>query len=228
MKLIGVELGRVVLLFQPEEIRPKHGVHQKTLLQSIRERYDFSLNGEQVASALMKGDQSPGFILRDGIFVHGQENIAISELGIFADGISITASSTMDAEVFLADFFKYTVDEFNYTPFKRAPTKLYNSHVVVSFDDGLPELLQVLNGTAGAIGSSAAKMLQNSRLRPPSLTRIAFGWDTREDALPFGGSEFVIERRANVPHREGFYFSRAPLPTEEHLRTLEAIERSLV
>lgn len=227
MKLIGVELGRVVLLFQPEEVQPRHGAHQKTVLQSIRERYDFSLNGDQVVSAIMKGDSSPGIILKDGIFEHGKDRIAINELGMFADGVSITASNTMDAEKFLAELFKFLTEEFNYSPFKRVPAKLYNSHVVVSFDEGLRALDQVLSGPSSAIGSSAAKMLQHSSLRPPSLTRIAFGWDTREESLPFGGGEFVIERRANIPYQDGFFFSRAPLPTEQHLRTLEAIERGL-
>lgn len=227
MKLIGVELGRVVLLFRPEEIQPKHGTHQKTVLQSIRDRYDFSLNEEQVALAIAKAENPQGFIFKDGQFSVGSETVAVSELGIFADGISITASNTMDAERFLADVLDFLVKEFQYMPFQRVPSKIYNSHVIVKFNDGLRALDHVLNGAASAIQSSASRMLQIKGLKSPSFTRIAFGWDTQEIALPFGGGEFIIERRAHIPHSEGYYFSRAPLTTEAHLRTLEAIERGL-
>lgn len=227
MKLIGVDFGRVVLLFQPEEVQPKHGVHQKTVVQGIRDRYEFSLNADQVVSSIMKGDPSPGFIFKDGFFNHGTKRIAIGELGIYADGISVTASSTLDAERFVADVFQYLIQEFDYRPFKRSPEKLYVSQVVVTFDSGPRALTQLMSNAASAIGSSVAKLLQRSDLPQPSLTRVAFGWDKRQVTLPFGEGEFVIERRANVPHEDGHFFSRAPLPTEEHLKTLEAIEQGL-
>lgn len=227
MELIGTELGKVIVLFQGEEIRPRHGSHQKTVIGSVAEHYNFSIDPDQIISAVMKGDEGPGVVLKDGRFNHEKSTISISELGVYADGITVTASNTEDADLFIEDLLDFVVEKFEYKRFTRVPARLYVSNVVVKFDHELRGLTQVTNGIANAIQGAVSNLIDMPTLPAPILTKVAFAWDSRAIALPFGNGEFVLERRAAVPFRDGHFFSRAPLKTSEHLGVLESIETQL-
>ena len=106
MKLIGNELGRVVALVHAEQWRPTHGLPLAATISAIQERYQFITTPILSAEAISEADRN-GYRFANGTFNLDDATVAINELIVFRDGISVTTNHTSYAEAFFDDFIHW-------------------------------------------------------------------------------------------------------------------------
>lgn len=224
MELVGTELGRVIILFTPEEGRPTQGIHQKSFVEETVKRYAFSVDGEQIMGAILgRKSVEPGLIFKDGKFSFGKTSAVVQEFAVYSDGISVSAFDTDAARAFVDDLYDWLRAEFGFRGFSRDLTYLYSSQVVVKFSREFSGFTEVFANAARALREGMGD-IYSGKIDDPSITRFGIGWDPKAAPDLFGRSEFIIERRLNVPFAEGHFYSRASLPTQAHLKLLQKLE----
>jgi len=211
MNLINVAVARSVWLFALDELN-RGGVRlYPTVADAVIERYDFD--------EIKEGEYAPekGLHLKNGSF-HGSNNREIMvNLQIYNDGIvAETISSTADTDSFIQDLLKWASAEFgmNYHP-GLVRQQIYHSELIVNADVDLDSICEKLRSFSELL--SALPFFGQSQKQATSA--IMFGSDGKPEP------SFSFERRRGVPYADNRYFTRAALPTDDHLKLLEQFDR---
>src|SRR5262249_33864561 len=125
MKLIPTELGKVVQLFVPDEIRPLSGLNMPDFIRLIEERYGFAKVPElkQVAEC--------GAKFQTGRLKSGNKTINILELAVFNDGVVVNSFHTDEAEFVLEDFISWAKKTFNCRDAETEKLRTFESRLVI-------------------------------------------------------------------------------------------------
>jgi hypothetical protein len=219
MKLIGYLQGFTALRAKLEEYMPVRGLVHRDLAELVRTRYQF-----QVFPTLNPGITPPPVMLfSGGKFSRNSESFAIHQLAMKEDGDIVLATTTEQADQVVEDLVRLLDDNFGYR-LSTADKKISHlNNMVVEFDKGIEEYINILAKLANAINES--------RIGKPSfnIKRLTFGQgailgEASDLLLLVETADFVIERRSGTGYEANRYFCSAPLPTAEHLRLLERIE----
>jgi hypothetical protein len=222
MKLVGTEIGRVVQLVVPDEVRPARGLDLPTFLQNVAARYGF-----MKSPASLEGFSQPaGAKFEFGRFSASSSSdvVAIQELSLFNDGVIATCADTDLSDALVDDFFAWTVAlGLLREPISPRPRQ-YLSNVIVEFDKILPCRFERMFKTASRFNSVLNEHYGwNTQT---SLARLAISADPQ--SLPqHRAAVLIIERRAAVPYEQNYFWSSAPLRKLSHLALLEAMETEL-
>jgi hypothetical protein len=219
MKIISYENAKNVMLFPTEEMRPDNGSDYGFLVMRIAERYGFK-SIPDVNKSFRDLTGSP-LTFSQGRFEDG----AIKEFAVYPEGLVVDGLQTSTCMDFLDDVLDFSYSELGLKTIISQPRHYYSSTVVVEFENSIDLMIRKFD----RIKELASRLLKNRRGidQPVSAFRLGFGVDRLALPANTAASDFVIERRANVPFTQNRYFSDAPLPTDEHLEFLEAIEAIL-
>ncbi len=221
MKLIGYELGRIIVLFPMEELRPNQGVPPHDLVEAVSKRYSF-LKKPDIEKSFDQLNKE-GFPFEFGSLKYKDETAVIKEFTIYNDGISISCFNTAYADSFLDDVLHWAKQTFGLRDLitKR---KIYRSQIVIEFEKSLNHLVENFNELSRLIQVAYAQHTDQNQ--PLSLNRVDFRMD--DTKVPgFTPASFVLERRVGSPHDIERYISEAPLPSDAHLGLLQSLEEKL-
>jgi hypothetical protein len=219
MKLIGTESGRVVLLFPIEEMRPLRGLVLAESVRLIAERYQFMYPPD--LSSWENIEKGP-LLFRSGKLERNGSAIALGELGIYRDGISVNAMSTEIAEEIMNDLFDWSKRTLGMRELQRLPRKSYYSTITVEFEHELGGLFSQYIRIVSLFSQSFNEAYNTQH--EMALTRLGFSVDPTKVPQSSLVGEFVIERRVNYPYDAQRFFCSAPLPTDGHIRLLQQLE----
>ena len=223
MKLIGTELGRVIIFFSPEEIRPDRGIPLRSSIELVQERYAF-LKTPNLSDPIEKLNQE-GYKFQEGTFLYEGAECPISDLTLLREGMVIIAKRTEYCESFLDDYLEWGKSAFGLKSFSPEPKKTFLSQVYVEFEKAANSML---NQNARVLGIIQRYICQQNDIESSIssnifLKRIDFGFDP--ESIPgLRPANFLLERRVTVPYIQNRFFSEAPLKTEQHIELLEEIE----
>lgn len=222
MKIVGHEMGRSILLFPAEEIRPNTGIYIPTVMKALQDRYGF-MKPPDISRPMAELDRE-GYKFGHGKIEIDGQTILIGEFGIFSDGISVSCFDTEQADKVWDDIYAWSQDFLGFRKFIREPHRFYRSQLVVEFEQHLSGLVANFSAMADLVGEAMSDTVQHRE--NIEFVRIAFGMDTTKiPGLP--PVPFSIERKIGASFESERYFCEASLPTRTHIETLQRIESSL-
>lgn len=213
MELIGFENTQLTALFLASRV--EGAPYLPRAAAALVERYSFSsfpikleeLSGERVS-------------FRHGLF----QDAAIETFDIYRDGIIVASKSPSE----LLDAFVVDVCTWMETAIglKRIEThdinKNYESYLIVHSEAAL---LKTLDGLA-AIQDLIARCLKSANGLEVKFHPVSFALSPDQTLISqMRPIPFRLERRAGVSFETNYYYSCAPLPTKDHLKVLERLEK---
>lgn len=221
MKLISILLGQSIQLIKANP--PTGGIYMPDAVKALQQRYRFV----QIPTTLNEFDPSKGITFNHGKFVLkkslGPKEIVIDTFQIFNNGVLVnTTSYAEDADVFLDDVIKWTVETFGSEIYPDQPIKkLYTSQVEVMLDNQPGIYLPKSN----IIGKEIVDLLNGygHKSLPFEVSSLTMHFDITQMKIPTVGP-FVLSRREGHPYSSNIFFSQAPLKTSDHLALLKKLE----
>jgi hypothetical protein len=223
MKLKSVITARAIWLFDIQDLNPKGKSIFPDLFEWLKEQYHFG----KFPKAIDDRDQHGGWAFSDGDFQVKEEIFIAADLAIYSDGlVATTHSSTSDTEAFMENVLESACKDFSlvFDP-QMVRRKMYLSEINVTAEGSLSVINPALSEFARQI-SSALSLDGAQEFQPVG---ISFGSDQTITPISkqlFTG--FSLERKIGAPFSENRYWSKAPLPTDQHLSLLEEFERTLM
>jgi hypothetical protein len=232
MKIITNNTATVSRRTLPDDTLPRMRVPQQVISAAVKSRYQFP-DIPPLVSMLTPPNH---VVMQGGQFTYDNSVHDVAQLVMETIGDSVTTTSTDVGNAFLDDLFSFLDSEFGFR-LTSAPYKTsYASVLIVEFDVKLEEKILLL----GRIATLLSEMWGDAE-KPFNLQRLAFGRQ-REGAptsviaaalIPQSqvavveATDFTIERRAGTPFSANRYFCAAPFTTEDHIKSLERIEKLL-
>jgi|HubBroStandDraft_6_1064221.scaffolds.fasta_scaffold463350_2 hypothetical protein len=130
MRVIGSEVGRLIVPYSAEEVRPESGFDMAEFVRSAGERYGFVVRPNL---AELKGDYS-AIEFKTGAILKGDRKISITNLAVTNAGLAIDATTTEDAEIVYEDIFDWALGAFGLRKPQTETIRYYLSSVIVEFD----------------------------------------------------------------------------------------------
>ena len=213
MELVSIENSQLIALFIAANPAGRPSVSYAVRL--LVERYGFVGFPTKIDDL---GGDSVGF--REGAF----QGKAIEIFNVHRDGIVVSAKApTSLLDEFLDDLRKWMKAELGLESVDtHGVDKNYESHIVVRTN---APILRALDALA-PIQEAMARSLKSATKLDVVFhgAALALGPD---HSLIAGMKPipFRLERRAGLSFETGLYYSAAPLPTAEHIKVLERMER---
>lgn len=221
MKLLSVDLARVLWFMRASDINPRGLNLWLTFFPALIERYGFSSYPRK--EDILDPNKEPGEKFIGGTFRNSQGQDVMLNFTSFDDGfLADTRSSTRDSEAFLVDLSEWAVNEFGlvFRP-DMIQRRGYVSTLFVrpehSFSGLRPELKIIADrlSTLVAIPDTLIEYQPSGfSMNPISSTSIK-------------PSSFIFEPAVDASASENRYFSRAPVHTDIHLELLNELEQLL-
>lgn len=221
MKLVGTEVGRFTMLFPAEEIRPLQGVQPSAVISAIKDRYSFQYSPDFAQP--WEIIQRDGLIFKLGKILIEGKDASITELGVYSDGVVVTAFTTEVAEAFFYDLLDWLKKTFGYRSFAVKPRRIYASQVTVKFDMPVNQFIGKFDEIVTLI-SSLVSANYGVQL-PYEIQSLGLDYDHLPAPSNYDLVRFLIERRVKTSYEEGIFWCQAPLPTLVHVEALEAFEK---
>ena len=179
------------------------------------------MSGSFATPAGPSNQGSAGIAFQHGRFQAREEIFAeIGSLTLFRDGIVIdTPSSTLDGDQSAQDLLQTAAQEFALAYDEESVRKrLYLSELMVRSELSL----EVVNGRLAAFAARIGEAFPDGPGPQSRVAGVSF-WSEPNDS----GSHriFTLEHQLGKSLSERRYHSQAPLPTDEHLRLLDELER---
>jgi hypothetical protein len=221
MELLSINTAKAIWILSVNDLNPR-GKNLDGLLKWLTSKYKF----EKYPASSYLEDQSKGYVFSAGSFPRGShkdDNIYV-DVTIFNDGfVANTRSSTKDSDDFLSEALTLATAEFHlaYRP-EMIRKKLYLSELEVKMDKSLNLINPKLKAFTERISSLQGSVPQISY----ECSSIIFLPDP--SVQQWRPSNFVLERKLNVPISENRYYSVAPFHTEDHLELLKLFEEHIL
>jgi len=211
MKLVSVEASRIVSLVH---LRASRGqpFAPDVLLGAVA-RYRFQIAPQSAAELAAES-----VTLKMGVF----EGVQINELAVYNDGLIVNVRANAKlAEDFLDDVYGWAASEFGLAKIEQpGEMRHFESSVVVEMATQVADKFNFLNGLYEDLtGFQEAYGVGNLPYR-------FGGFQAETEGAAIGGKRtFTFQRRLNTPFAANYWFSSAPLRTDDHLSVLEELER---
>lgn len=153
-------------------------------------------------------------------------DVQIDEFAAYNDGIIASATARTDVIAdFLDDLYSFALKEFGLERVvvpKEA--RFFESSVVVQMDTAISEKLSFLKGLIRDLEAFMSQYgLGDFDFQPYAL-------QAGVDMARYPGkrpSPFSLVRRVNIAFEENYWWSSAPLKTDDHLKVLENLESAM-
>ena len=218
MKLLSVALARVVWLFDTSHMNPR-GLSFQEIIQKLSEKYRFSKAPKTIAD--VSSDKS--FAFEFGTFVNSKKLPLAVTYKLFGDGmVADTWSSTDDSTEFMQELTSWAAHDYGFSIPDISEINIgYLSQINIESDLKLPSLTPKLVSFARMLESKVRAM--DGKPRQFEIGGISF-W-TEDISKPSAPAPFRFEKKWAIPFSANQYFSQAPLPTQEHIKTVEELEK---
>ena len=214
MELIGFTGTHVTRLFNV--MRPSGASPLPRLIKAVQERYAFQIVPQDQELLADK------FFFRMGVF---EEN-AIDSFEVYTDGVVARGRCNSDVlDAFLDDaehWFNSALEARRIET--HSISRNYESGVVIQATDALLSALSPLDRVCSAISSSLQKA------NGANIAFHPFGFVLSPEDTKISGLrpvQFRLERKLGTDFDKGLFMSNAPLRTDDHLKLLGYIEKSL-
>lgn len=214
MKLASVQVARYLAIVELSDLNPQGAVHFVDLVPALVQKCGFA----QYPQKFEDLDREKGFVF-DGGKLGSVNNV---RLHVFNFGFALdTISSTDDSKRALETLLSWAAEKFrlNYRP-EMIKRQAFYSELVFYSDVNLSSLNEALRAISTRLTKRVSELFGLPLEYSP--TALFLGYDSTY--IKNGPSAFTIERRVDTPFSDGKHFSRAPLPTNEHMKLLEELE----
>jgi hypothetical protein len=215
MQLSAVLLARALAYIESFDLNPRGKVFYPDLVKGMVEKFGF-LKFPEKAEDL---DETKGID-----FIGGKwGNVTVEKLTIYQNGLLLdTRASTAESERIIEEGLAWASSTFGliYEP-KMIKRRGYLSNLC--FYSACPFLLKSslpVSKLTERVHNAVGKITGDKTPWEPTILTI------HSESIPRKpvGAPFTIQRRAETAFSENKYYSEAPLPTDEHVRLLEAFE----
>jgi hypothetical protein len=203
-------------LAKADEIRATAGTPAVHAIKAVVEAFEFA----QAPTGLP--GQNDGYHFLEGRFVHNGQTIAIKEIVIFGDGISIEIYSDTETNLALLRKFLELLETLGLRKPTTPPMVILQSMIVVEFPTAINKLAGHYEDISAVINKEIGIEGQHQ------LRVIEFGIDPvtlPKRLAPFNPTIFRLERRANEEYDKNRFYSFANTHTENHLHILQKVEQ---
>ena len=211
MKLITIEMS-TLLRFGIVGNASKQ-VYLPELIQAIVAEFHFSQAPEISAEKLESLE-----------FVHGKyKDFGISKLGIYNDGLVVRSQTNTRRLVdFVAHFEKWIKKSFGIDLHaSQTYGHIFESNLIVHSDKNI---LKIFDKLAKLEKSLSEKLMATSQFSATFATPGFSLVTTATTSSGFNPAAFRFERKTGTATDLGYYFSTAPLETDQHLELLGELE----
>jgi hypothetical protein len=202
-------------LVKADEVRAVTGIPIVQVIRRLVEKFEFA----QAPTSLP--GPNDGYKFQEGRFVIEDRIIAIKELTIFSDGISIELLSTTEDNLRLLDVVREFGEEMGLRKPITPPIYILQSMIVVDFPHSIDKLAanfesvsKIINEKIGVEGEHHLRAIEFNIDQSTLPLRIA----------PFNPTVFRLERRVSTDYSANRFFSFANTHTENHLHILGQME----
>jgi hypothetical protein len=204
MQITEVFVGRAIWFLDTTKLNPSR-VPLGEMMARMKDRYRFQI----FPTRLEDLDAAKGLAYQHGVFTFTKQ-IGVS-LYIYNNGwIADTLDSTEASNAFLVDLAAWLSKDLGMRDAGELLTETrYDSQVEFESDINFASLTKL---------SEFTSLLRSTTKATSELSALLFRAEK-------GSVNFSVERRDNVAFAEKKYFSKALLPTTEHLRLLQEFER---
>lgn len=213
MELVDIELTKVTYLLKIH--RPAGSLYQPEAMAKLVGRYQFAKY--PTLDDLTKNAR----LFQIGKF----KDVQINEFGIYPDGVIVqSACNSSILDEFIDDLFNWSREEFGIVPtLESIFEKTYESNVIVKADSDLSTVLAPMPAAVAALN----KAYGSDRYPDTKLEYSGFVFSVDETTFPGvkKPTKFIVDRRVNIAPEQNFFYSQAPLATDDHLDVLRAFER---
>jgi hypothetical protein len=207
-------LARVAAFIELLSLDPKGQTNAPEGMAGFAKRYGFHKAPQNIAEI----DFQKGVTFLAGRF----NDIAIDQVQLFNNGIAVDTRSSTDNCLLVLDHILETARKSSGATI--VPTKQhFVSHVIFRSELKLSLLHPMLQPIADDLARASSSTLNHPINFEP--TGIILGADATQ--LKIVPSLFSLERRNDAAFSENTYFSAAPLPTAEHFKLIEKLEKAL-
>ncbi len=154
------------------------------------------------------------------------QDIQISELGIYNDGLIIASrSDTKYLDAFIDDLFSWAKKELGVSQSVLAkPEKYYESTIIIKSTQDLAKKVSAVADVENIFNKAFFSSEVPERNIKYGLSGAVYDCDAFEYKGKRKPFRFLIERRTGFPYKDNIFFSQAPLPTSDHMKVLKEIE----
>jgi hypothetical protein len=207
--------SKIWWLIRADEVRAIGGIPIVRTVQRLVQQFEFA----QAPTSLP--GPNDGLKFQEGRFAINDRAVAIKEMIIFNDGVSIELYSTTEDNFRCLEVVLQVGTELGLRPPQTAPNVLLQSMIVVDFKasidkiiGGFDDVSRLINENIGIEGKHHLRGFEFN-IDPTTLpAKLA----------PFNPTVFRIERRLQVEYAANRYFSFANANTANHLVILEKLE----
>jgi len=218
MNVISQDGALATLIFIPDEVRPLRGFHLPALLREAGARY-----GAAKSPSTEDARSPAGARFENGLYISNDREVPIGFFSLHNDAIVVATTDTSDSDLVINDIFNWMKDRFGFREPSTAPMRVYQSDLIVRFDNDPAEPFTALTNFIDFL--NASMIPENARSKKPiQFNAIAFGGDPTAPGLT---PEFTVARRVGVPWHLGLYFSKAHMTTPNHIRALGLLDEFL-
>lgn len=219
MKVISNEFGRIIVVYNRDEVMPDGGYYLPDIIELFAERYKF-------VKLPIPNNVNGGMDIK---FENGQiktngKRINIKEMVLYDDGLAIVTSNTDSAGDVLKDVLDWGGPTIGLRAPLSGPLAALENHVVVDFDNPINKIMHPID-----ILKKAFEDAMTARYKQPVesyFTSFGIGADPL-DPVRAPKAQFSISRRVGVPYTENRFYCVAPLSTSEHHNLLQDFDDSL-
>jgi hypothetical protein len=202
-------------LVKADEVRAAAGLPAVNAIKKLVEVFEFA----QAPTSLP--GPNDGYHFQEGRFVVKDQSIAIKELVVFGDGLSIEIYSDTETNLAVLEKMLEIAATLGLRKPITPPLVILQSMIVVELPAAINKLAAHYNDLSATLNKEIGIEGQQQ------LRVIEFSIDP--DALPkrltkFNPTVFRLERRANEEYDTNRFFSFANTHTENHLHILEKVE----
>lgn len=214
MKIVSTD-SKLWWLSVADEIRPLKGLPVVDAVGKFGEAFKFAARPTALPGP------TDGYHFSEGsITVDDGSNIAIKEVAIFNDGLSVEVYSNTDDLLATLDKVLEVVRGIGFRVPTTQPRIVFNSFITVDLDGNMNRIINRYDPL-----SQLMSEVFGVETRPDAKV-IEFGVDPKL-GTPLNSTSFRLERRMNTEYSINRYFSYANATTKDHLRLLEAVEAGL-
>ena len=142
---------------------------------------------------------------------------------LLQSSLGINTTDTADSELVVGDLFEWLKEEFKFREPTTSVLRIYQSDLVVRFDNSPESLLGGLSRFVSFVQQEMTPPNAHSK-KPIEFHLMGLGADP---IAPGPSPEISIARRVGVPWRIGLYFSKAHMRTSAHIKALELLDELL-
>jgi hypothetical protein len=220
VKFIASVGARCLKIFSWEEVRPPHGITNTMMVAAATERFGFQFRPPPPvpSDAVLK--------FADGKTIIDGNLIPIVKFDVYSDGFASECTHTDDAKLVADEILRWAQSDLGFREFARPPKEIFQSQILVEFEPGFENLFKSWRSLQDLLNASAQK--RYGFTQSVDVYRMEWRGDPHTIVNNTLVSSFWIERKAGEPHASNRWICTSPLPTDEWVELLGAIERLAV